>query len=256
LGHRRQEVARRASGAYALVVVCEAEADRRTATALADRVLCEEIDWIEVESLDGLRTWRGLEEGSTHLAWKSLKARTLGAGFRGHFLHGHFLGEPGAPDALAARKALFLAAQTRPAAVVLVRDSDGQHERLRGLEQARGLPWEFPVLIAFAHPERESWVLAGFEPCSAAEASVLERLKRDLGFDPRMEADRLRAGDRDAKRVLAALTGGDFDRESACWAECGLDLLRQRGGMTGLTSYLEEVRRLLAPLFTGAAPSS
>jgi hypothetical protein len=182
-----------------------------------------------------------------HLAWKSLKGR--GGSFPRHALHGHFSGEPAAPDALAARKALLLAARTQPDAVVLVRDSDRQEERRSGLEQARGLPWDFPVLIAFAHPERESWVIAGFEPQGPAETSALESLRRALGFDPRLEAHKL-GGDRDAKRALATLTRDDPDRESACWAGCGLDVLLERGTQTGLASYLEEVRRLLVPVFT------
>ena len=135
--------------------------------------------------------------------------------------------------------------------MVLVRDSDGQQERCRGLEQARAA-WaerDLPILIAFAHPERESWVIAGFEPQGPTETSALEGLRRDLGFDPRLEAHRL-GGERDAKRVLATLTHGDPDRESACWVECGLDVLRDHGTLTGLASYLEEVRRLLVPVFT------
>ncbi len=229
------------------MVVCEADADRRTATCLADRVLCDEVEWIEPESLDGYRTWRGLEEGSTHTRWTSLK--DIGGGFPRHFLHGHFQDAPGALGAAAARKALILAKRIRPAAVVLMSDSDGK-DRRTGLEQVRSLPWDFPVLVALAHPERESWVIAGFEPQGPAETKALEGLRRDLGFDPRLEAHRLRAGDRDAKRVLAALTAGDPGRESACWNECDLDLLRERGTQTGLASYLEEVRRLLVPVFT------
>jgi hypothetical protein len=36
-------------------VVCEARADQRTACALADRAICEAIDWIEPATIDHYR---------------------------------------------------------------------------------------------------------------------------------------------------------------------------------------------------------
>jgi hypothetical protein len=251
LGHRLGEVAPRAPGAYALVVVCEAAADGRTATGLADRVLCHEVEWIEPEALPGLRTWRGLDDGETHAAWKSLKHRALGPGALPHSPHGKFRDEPGALDARAARKALLLALQTSPDAVLLIRDSDGRDDRRRGLEQARALGWDFPVILGVAHPEREAWVVAGFEPRTAAEAEVLAHLLRELGFDPRLEAHRLRAGARAPKGVLQRLTAGDPTREETCWSEGDLARLADRGSATGLAAYLKELRQYLVPVVSG-----
>lgn len=43
-----------------IVVVCEADADRRTACTLADRVLCETVDWMVPETIEHLRQYRGI----------------------------------------------------------------------------------------------------------------------------------------------------------------------------------------------------
>jgi hypothetical protein len=119
-----------------------------------------------------------------------------------------------------------------PDAVVLVRDADRQLERRTGLEQAReDRAWPFPVIIGLAVPNRENWVLTGFEPQEA-----LAQARRETG---------------DLKRVLQLLVGDDYDREEACWTECPLEILTERGQSNGLAEYLEEVRTRLVPLFTG-----
>ena len=101
-----------------------------------------------------------------------------------------------------------------------------------GLEQAReDQPWPFPVIIGLAVPNRESWVLAGFEPQEA-----LAQARRETG---------------DLKRVLKLLVGDDHDREKACWMTCPLETLAERGQSNGLAEYLEEVQTRLVPLFTG-----
>jgi hypothetical protein len=243
------------TGAYAFAVVCEAGADRRIATTLADRVLCQEVVWIEPESLDLHRCWQGLAAGSSHLEWHEIRDHAKAAGLKAH---GHFRGEPGAPDAYAARLALWLLVKSgqRLDAAVLVRDTDGQRERRLGLEQARtGRVWPFPVLIGLADPKRESWVLAGFEPRDRREREALAQVQREVGSDPRIQADSLSARTpgalREAKRILRALIGDDPDREQACWMECPLEELAERGRLSGLADYLEEVRSRLVPLFTG-----
>lgn len=239
-------------------MVCEAVADRKTAAELADRILCADVAWIEPEDLDLYRRWQGLEEGAGHLEWHHVPELARRSGIRAH---GHFEGRPGSPDAHAARLALLLFATLRepPDAVVLVRDTDGEEERRAGLEQARQSPraggeWPFPVVLGLAHPKRECWVIAGFEPQDEAEAQSLAALRSHLGNDPRLHAVALKAKSpgalRSAKRVLAVLTDGDPAREAACWVDCDLDLLRQRGQPTGLTAYLEEVKALLVPLLS------
>src|SRR5262245_51820255 len=122
--------------AYSFAVVCEAAADLDLSTGLADRVFCHEVDWIDPESLDIHRRWRGMSDPDSHLEWHWVPGLAKQQNLRAH---GHFRGEPGALDAAMARKALLLLARTQnpPDAVVMVRDTDGEEERKRGLEQAR-----------------------------------------------------------------------------------------------------------------------
>jgi|tagenome__1003787_1003787.scaffolds.fasta_scaffold20933549_2 hypothetical protein len=243
------------SAAYTFAVVCEAPADLRLVADLADRVFCHEVEWIDPESLDLHRLWRGLELKDNHLEWhwvrRVAKEHHLGGP------HGHFKEKPGTLDAAMARKALLLLADVRnpPDAVVLVRDTDGWEERRRGLTQARDVkPWPFEIVLAVAHTKRECWVLAGFDPCSESEEKALAELRQELGFDPRVRAEELTAAapnaPRNAKRVLDRLLSGNQDREQECWAACDLETLAERGRLTGLADYLEEVRERLVPLFT------
>lgn len=247
--------------AYALGVVCEARADQRTACNLADRVFVEQIDWLEPEMLETQRRWRGLssEEGS-YLKWAAVRTEAERVGLKGIF--GHFNGSPGEPDALIARRALLLFATSdqRPAAVMLVRDSDGDSRRRVGLEQARGdKPWPFEVVIGVAEPKRECWVLAGFDARDADEAKRLEKVVERLSFHPVQDAHWLTAREHgaktDAKVALEELTAGEFEREQACVSETPLKTLEERGGLTGLSAYLKEVRERLVPLLSGHAPS-
>jgi hypothetical protein len=239
-------------GAYLLAVVCEAAADRRVSTGLADRVLCREVPWIESDSLDVHRRWRGLDETSSYLPWRWIRSAAKERGLKAH---GHFQGEPGALDAHAARLALLLLATGAgpPDAVVLIRDSDGHEERQIGLRQARDeRRWPFPIAIGLAHPNRESWALAGFEPRNEGERRSLAEIERELGFDPRLRAHALRAqpGEaRNAKLILERLVGRDPDREEECWMSCDLEILRARGAATGLADYMNELRERIVPVF-------
>lgn len=246
------------SSAFSLAVVCEAAGDLRLCADLADRVLIEEVDWIDPGNLDLYRGWRGLEEVYSHLEWHWVSHLAKQKGLRAH---GHFRDEPGALDARMARKALLLlqGSSRVPDAVLLIRDSDGLTERRRGLEQARdSSPWAFPVVLGVAHTKRECWVLAGFEAQTEAEEKVLAELRRELGFDPRLKAEDLSAAEagapRNAKRVLERLLQGNTDRERICWMECGVETLRQRGQLSGLSDYLDEVRARLVPLYSGRPP--
>jgi len=160
--------------AYVLAIVCEAAADREISTILADRVLCREVDWLSPDSLDLHRRWQGLERNTSHVAWREVPALARQRGLKAH---GHFGGEPGAPDAWAARLALLVLKEAQPDAVLLIRDSDGQTERGIGLKQARAdRPWGFPVVLGVAHTKRECWVLAGFHPQTSTEEGALATL--------------------------------------------------------------------------------
>jgi len=244
-----------------LAVVCEAEPDRHTGCHLADRVVVDQVQWIEEELLDALRQWRGPTPAEPCLLWR--RVREL-AGQRGIRAHGHFEGEPGAPDAAAARRALLLlhAAEPRPDAVVLLRDDDGEGDRRKGLEQARGAARiGVPIVLGVARTKRECWVLAGFEPSSEQEKRLLQEVRQGLGFNPCEHPERLTAhgrpgAKRDAKQVLDEVTAADHARQEACWTQSDLAVLKDRGRGCGLAEYLDEVRGHLVPLFTARGSRS
>jgi hypothetical protein len=234
-------------------VVHEAEADFRTATELADRVLLEAIDWLDEDLLVGQRTWLAETAGGRRLTWKGIKRLARDAGIRAH---GHFDGEPGLPDAAAARRAILLLLEVVPDlnAIVLIRDQDDEPERREGLEQARTQDHSgMVIVVGLAVVEREAWVISGFDPQGEAEEARLQAERAQLGYDPRTRSHDLTACKDDnatnsPKRVLRALCGDDWDRQRLCWCDIPLEVLRERGGGNGLTAYLREVRERLAPL--------
>jgi len=235
--------------AYEIAVVCDARADQVTACRLADRVLVEEIPWLD-GILDTQRQWRGVSRSESHLEWKHVHRE---ADARNVQIFGFFQGKSGEPYAYVARRALLLLerAKPRPAAVVLICDRDNQARRRKGLEQARAAePWKFPVVIGVASPEREAWVLAGFDPKTPDEEKHLKDIIGKLSFHPVLEAHRLSVGERDSKLVLKELTSGDREREQEC-LDAPLPVLHERGERTGLRDYLQEVRQRLVPLLSG-----
>jgi hypothetical protein len=186
------------------------------------------------------------------LTWKGIKKMARGSGIRAS---GHFDGEPGHPDAAAARRAIHFLLEQIPDlnAIVLIRDQDDEPERRAGLEQARGQSHRGVVIVGLAVVERECWVISGFEPLDADESSRLEAEKQALGFDPRPKTHELTACKNDTavrspKRVLRQLAASDWHRERRCWVEPALEVLRERGNENGLAAYLDEVRHRLAPL--------
>ena len=236
-----------------IAVVHEANADFQTATELADRELVNTIDWLDEDQIEHQRTWLKKLPTGDRLTWKGIKQLALDKGIRAH---GHFDGKPGMPDAAAARRAILFLLKSVPDlnGIVMVRDQDDQPNRRAGLEQGRT---EYrsgcKIVIGLAVVERECWVISGFEPTDFTESSRLDAERSKLGFDPSLESHKLRTCKDDGvvrspKRVLRALTGGDQVRERRCWKEASMDDLRSRGENNGLVAYLNDVRRLLAPL--------
>ncbi|MBI5368505.1 MAG: hypothetical protein HZA54_15830 [Planctomycetes bacterium] len=147
-----------------------------------------------------------------------------------------------------------------PHGVVLLRDANGDPQRIVGLRQARdAAAWRFAIAIGVAHPQRECWVIAGFEPHTAEEDARLDAARNHCGFDPRARAEELTAKalgagvKRNAKEALHILTAGDAERERMCLL-VDLELLRSRGARAGLHDFLvEEVRSRLLPLFASSS---
>lgn len=240
-----------------LGMVVEGPDDARTVPGLTDRVLLDAVPAIE-EDPARIRTYRGLDASASFLPWSAVDRESRQR--RVPRRHGHFGGEPAIEDARTAVHALqcFVGQEPQPAAVILVRDSDGKRdERVQGLEQARqDRRWPFPVLIGVAHTMRECWVLAGFIPETKQEKAELAALQKKLGFDPTVRSAELDAKNetakRSPKRVLRNLTGGDKDREAQCWTDTDLARLHGRGADNGLSAFLREVEENLVPLFAGA----
>jgi hypothetical protein len=237
-------------GVVSIAIICEADADRRTASHLADRILCNDVDWIESDLLDSYRRWQGLSSSESYLklshVWLAAKQCNVKA-------MGHFGDEPGAPDARTARLAflLLVGADPQPKAVVLVRDTDNDLKRKRGSEQARkDRPWPFEIVFGVAHPKRECWILAGYQPSTVAEKATLQKVRQELGFDPCIQSHELTAkhdtDKKSAKRVLADFVAD----EQACWQHADLQLLHDRGSVNGLEDFLAEIRCRLIPLFS------
>lgn len=247
-----------------LVAFCEAPADFRLASGLVDRVLREAgPPWVvdNFESPEIIRTWQSDGFGNAHFDLHKLNRYMDNLQIRS--VRGHFNGRPGGAGASMARKAFLIARALRKQlpdepidAIVLVWDMDQQRDqRSEAVAAARdeARQWAaFQIVCGFPDPEREAWVLAGFDPCNDTERAQLDELHRELGFSPVLDAHRLRdktAGtSRNIKRVLSVLTGHAPEREERCWTEPSLATLRARGTASGLAAFLDELDAILLPL--------
>ncbi|UQA62269.1 hypothetical protein [Polyangium aurulentum] len=253
------------------LVVCEASADFTLCTCLVDRVLRENSDdWLREyleHSIDHARAWATIDEGRAFLDWHRIAEISDRLGVRP--IRGHFDRQRGAPDAIAARKALAIVRHLRDKgeridAVLLLRDLDDQPQRANGIAQAitEALVFDpdLPVVVGLANPEREAWLLAGFEPCTPQEEALLASCKHDLGLDPRLSAHTLTASHdhdhRSVKRVLRLLTSTRIEREEQCFRDTPLSTLIARGELSGLAAFLRDVGAKLLPLFTRPASAS
>jgi hypothetical protein len=238
-----------------IVIVCEGPSDLPTARGFAERILRERVGWLQ-DSPQALPTWGGLHENQPFLKWTAVDDEFNKANLINR--QGHFKGLPGKEDSKTARKALQVISHYHrtPLAIVLMRDADSKPIRREGLEQARQEYEQLvghQVVIGFADPKSEAWIIAGFQPNSAREHEHLENFKSENSFDPTREPHRLRSGRndpraRDAKHVLEQLTSDDFSREEPCWSETPLEILHANGEACGLKAYLEEVEFRLVPL--------
>jgi hypothetical protein len=247
------------------IVIVESSADYRIATDLATRIIVDKIEWIE-PYLDNTIQWRGLQDGTTYSCWRDIGKIRKEIEEQGTIRLPRFLrrnSQPLKADGAAALQVLQLVALLQKnrqiRAVLFIRDLDNQPERRLGLEQAREefhhRTLSIVTIIGTADTKREAWVLNGFEPLNEIEEAMLGELRKALGFDPTLEAHRLRSVSRqgaertrNVKVIVEMLTGDGSEREAHCWTATDLNLLRQRGVNTGLTAYLQEVEYHLIPI--------
>lgn len=238
-----------------LGIMAESRHDVRVVCELIDRLIVSGVDWIEPELMDSLRRWCGIEGEDwldVHHVRRLARERKLP-------VYGHFKGEPGAEDAPMFRAAFMLFAEENevPAAVVASRDIDGKDEKLVGFEQARvERNWPFEIIPALARPEVEAWRIAAWRAEDDAERAAQKAVRSRLGFDPTTAPERLtphRMQDKkDAKRVLAELTGSGRTADER-WSNAPLDLLERRGQGCGLTDCIRAVKNKLIGHVSGRA---
>lgn len=236
------------------LVVCEAEADFRIASELAERVFEQEIDWFR-DSLPGCPIWQTTENGATFITWKRLARLAQERQVR---INGQFAPGSGEPYAYQTRRALLVAKKVWGGSfdgILLLADSDHKPERRRGMDQAVGMTSEYRdrTVIGLAHPCREAWVLVGYETRSDGERESLDGLRQALGFHPCERPEALNAKDeaddpRSAKRIARHLFGDSHDRQADCWRVTRLDILEARGHSSGLSDYLAQIRERFVPI--------
>ncbi|MBN3894349.1 MAG: hypothetical protein HWQ41_03465 [Nostoc sp. NOS(2021)] len=249
------------------IVIVESGADARTATKLAERVLMEQIDWLEPDIIKYIFNWSGLQAGTEHSCWSDVdkiiddakeKLIYKSPRFLGHSNKGVPFKADGAISIKVLKLVDFLQRTRQIKAIIFIRDLDNQPERREGLEQARSehinRQPQLKIVIGTANPKREAWVLNGFI-ASNQEEQILEEIKTLLNFDPCIESHRLRSTSqkepdriRNPKVIVEQLTSKDMKREQQCWENTSLNLLRQRGVHTGLTAYIQEIEQHLTPI--------
>lgn len=248
-----------------VVVVVEGASDFPVVRDLTERVLIEQIEWLDAELLPHQFQWNGITAQSDWSEWRSVKSEMDRVAERHKIYQPRFRRRANfkTDGAIAFKLLRFihqLPATREIVAVILYRDLDNQSERHEGLNQARQehQRWEeaHPVVIGTADRMREAWILNGFMPENAIEEAKLDDQKAVLKFDPCLEPHRLRENSfgtpervRNPKVVVATLTGADREREARCWQETDLRILRERGEASGLRHFLDEVQEYLAPIF-------
>ncbi len=238
-----------------LIVFCESPIDALTVRGLVDRVLKEHgPDWvkdlideypeslreyIKLGALNGdffdlhqlgkhLRELKKLSESDKDLRENKPFRTALAGSLQGRFgRDGPRLGD-GTNMILTAFRianAVYHAENGNLDAVLFIWDMDNKgDERRRGTQQVRdnlSKAMPFRIILGLPDPEREAWVISGFEPENREEEGRLEKLRSILSFCPVKESHRLCANDsassRDSKKVLVGLCGNDREREARCW---------------------------------------
>ena len=241
-----------------IAMVYEAPADAELGCCIADRVIVSCIAWLrdDPDLLAFQREWV-LDHKGLPFRWGRVDDLARDINFP---IRGRFGDEKDYPDFKAAVRALrtiqYLFDDID--AVVLIRDTDDQPDRMNGLNQAKNRfdakPLGFRVLVGAAKTKRECWVLAGFIPNDEIERDLIRDAREQLGFDPTTSSHKLTAKNNEnedkksARRVLRQLTRGDSLREEECWTQTPLELLKSKGKANGLAEYLTQVEEVLVPM--------
>jgi hypothetical protein len=269
-----------------IILVIEGSSDFAVVTKLAERVLQENIKWLDENLLSLSLRWRGIQDYESdndckYSTWKDLndiEEKLLNSIGRKRLKSrpryiGRKKGKAAGYDYPSAHQTLRMVELLRKheptrdiAGVVLFRDLDNQAmKRRESLESARKDFDELSlhVVIGTALPSSEAWILNGFVLSShQQERDIIEQVKKTQGltFNPCTESHRITPGQgegsasRRAKEIrnklveLSQSQDRDF-REEDLWEKTDLQRLRQRGMNTRLTDYLREIEERLVPAF-------
>jgi hypothetical protein len=239
---------------YFILLVCEGPSDARVAKGFAERMIVENCNWLEYEAVRP--TWQGVG-ADPYLSWKVVKKTIKEMGIP--IPYGKFNQENGKPDAMNTRLALQIALKLSPIAVVFCRDQDNQPERKEGIEQARqefqqalqDTATSLPIVIGFANPCTEAWILAGFVPQNRHEETNLERIEK---AHPKLTQKPHTLTDRDVQKKHVATLAPPLEREALCWSETPLEQLHRHGSDCGLSEYLHELEEYLVPALSASSP--
>jgi hypothetical protein len=251
------------------IIFCEADADFRTAEQLIDELLrLHGSGWVRdllqsapTDVRAWYKSWLGSSWFDIHRIDKIAERLDVSR------TYGHFDGERGAPGArmletvfrIVRKLQANLPPDERIEAIIVMWDMDkqgkGRHVGLAQAMRGAAVPRGMKIVLACPNPIRETWILAGFDPCNDDEARALEAAHSALGSRPNEKPHELTAGDetalRHAKRVCQALGIDSWEREQECLRipdEARRSLLARRGTGCGLEDYLGAVERELVPL--------
>jgi hypothetical protein len=250
-----------------IAVVAEAQADFDVATKLIDRTLLRTVDWISESDIDNHRAYVGRTENEPFVRWDRIEV-DRGNDYR-RAVHRTF-GEqlPRHVVQLRIQRIIyeFLSANAVRSApfVVVVKDTDAQEDVREALQESR-TRYQKSAVIGMQHTEFECWLIAAFEPQSVDETARLAEICRGdgpgVGFDPRLQSERLTATKRDQeklspKRVLRHLTRDDRSRGLDGLRGAAHQMLMDRGIGNGLADFLSDLERNLVRVVFGVQTTS
>lgn len=271
-------------GPLAIVVVGDDHAHRVLIQQLVDAVLEEYgrgAGWPDADQLDQARRWFGRADAPNLTGWadgfysaknarRDLGALPMPSGrrFFNRRVDGRAVADdPTFDDVIQLMNLL----PSRPQVLAMVRDVD--RVEARQVLPRREAADAVVEVLGLARPEAEAWVLVALaEP----EAEVVDRLRRELGFDPTLEPERCSSAralpsgraPKDAKRVLRVLTGHADELASAEPRALNPDALgallsglvdrleraRSRGQGCGLDAFIGGLRGRLLPQVLRSSP--
>ncbi len=245
----------KARSSFTFGVIAESPSDAEWACILADRILCDEIDWIDAETLLDFRQWMGLGAeaprffgtGQDSTYTKIHDVPRLAKKHKLPRKHGLLQG-----DLTMAHSALILfRGLTEVDAVLVVRDGDGCEGRRSDLAQVCAMAWPFHAIFALPNECMEAWILSGFQPGTNSEEADLKAECQRLGFNPTTAPERLSHKDpapKSGKATLKLLTCDSRARQAECLRR-PLAELSDRGAKAGLADYLDAVRAMAIAVY-------